>query len=88
MNSFTILFFSLLGIILFGGLIHEGIHILQAKEPYSICWDINQKAFMHVLAIFPKNYNIEILAYSVQLLMIITLGYCIVKDFKIYNKKQ
>ncbi|CAB1060221.1 hypothetical protein D1BOALGB6SA_4986 [Olavius sp. associated proteobacterium Delta 1] len=34
-------FFVVLGILSFGVLIHEGVHVLQSKNPESICLDLN-----------------------------------------------
>ena len=51
-----ILVLCILGTIFLAFLVHEGIHIAQAKTPYSICYDINQKSLMHI-TVNVSNYN-------------------------------
>ena len=80
----TLYFFALLGVLFFGILIHEGVHILQSKEVYSICYDVNQESFAHVDGVYEEgsSFKIEFWAYLINILITMTLFYCIVIDFK------
>jgi hypothetical protein len=88
--KFTILFLSLFGIIFLGAIMHEGIHLVQAKEVYSICYDVNQKSFMHINGNFEnKQYSsLELPAYIIQGLIILTLVMCLIVDFQLNRVKQ
>lgn len=46
---FILIFFALFGVVLLGLMVHEAVHIFQGKAPVSVCWDFQQKTYMHVL---------------------------------------
>ena len=82
--KFTILFLSLFGAIMLGIIFHETIHLMQAKPPYSICYDINQKSFAHVDGDFEskRNVTLEVPAYILSIMVTITLFMAVYIDFK------
>lgn len=85
--KFTFLFLTLLGMVFISILIHEGVHIIQSKEPYSVCWDVRQKSVMHVQGIFPETkLSLEVPALIVQGLVLIMIFVCIYIDFKERNR--
>ena len=44
----SILILIIFGILFMSLLIHEGTHIIQSKEPHSICYDLRKASFMRV----------------------------------------
>jgi hypothetical protein len=50
--QYILIGFAMVGIFFTGILLHEAIHILQAKEPLNACWNIGQNTFAFV------EYNI------------------------------
>jgi len=78
------MFLSLFGALLVGMLIHESIHLVQAKEPYSICYDVAQNSTFHVTGDFEnkKEASLELSAYTISILAIVILFVCIIIDFK------
>lgn len=77
MNKLT-LFFVFFGIVFLSIMIHEGIHLLQAKEPTAVCLAVGSPARMYVEAAPHGEKNMELYAYSGQaisaiLLMIVVL---------------
>ena len=86
--KFTILLLALLGVIFLGTIIHESVHLAQAKEVYSICYDVKQQSFAHVEGDFEnkQSASLEIPAYIIQGLIIVTLITCLIIDFKIKVK--
>ena len=82
--KFTILFLALFGAIFLGTIIHESVHLAQAKEVYSICYDVDQKSFAHVDGDFEnKQYaSLEIPAYIISILVTLVLFACILVDLK------
>ncbi|MEK6862849.1 MAG: hypothetical protein AABW57_01655 [Nanoarchaeota archaeon] len=86
--KFTILFLALFGAIFLGTIIHESVHLAQAKEVYSICYDVNQKSFAHIDGDFEnKQYaSLEIPAYVISILTVLVLMVCIFIDFRLRQK--
>ena len=82
--KFTILFLALFGAIFLGTIIHEGVHLVQAEEVYSMCYDIGQKSFMHVEGELGNKQTaaLEIPAYIISILTVLVLIICIIIDFK------
>lgn len=39
---------SFFGVVFVGLLAHEGVHVLQSKQAYSVCYDFQQDSLMHV----------------------------------------
>lgn len=79
--SVLLLFFSLLGVLFFGILVHELVHIIQDKEPVSICYDINQDSIMHVNIVKEEDkHNGESLAYTISTIVtLLLMSYIIVR---------
>ena len=44
---------AILGVFFLSILLHESIHVAQAKEPLNVCWNIGENAFAFT------TYNIE-----------------------------
>lgn len=71
-NKILIIFYFMsgLGLVTLGTIIHEGVHLLQSKEPRSICYDLGQKTVAHI-----ESENIrsgtEYWAYTIQIIFII-----------------
>ena len=88
--KFTIMFLSLFGIIFLGTVIHESVHLAQAKEVYSICYDVAQKSFAHVDGDFGNraSSSLELPAYIISIFAILILIICIVFDFWLREKKN
>lgn len=83
--KFTILFLALFGAIFLGTIIHESVHLVQAQEVYSMCYDVGQQSFMHVDGDFgnKQTASLEIPAYIISILATLVLILCIVIDFRI-----
>ena len=87
--KFTFLFLSLLGAVFLSVLTHEFVHVIQAKEPYSICYDIRQESIMSVSGIFPKTkLSIEIPAFIVQGIVLIMMFIAVYIDWRKYAEKD
>ena len=86
--KFTLIFLALFGAIFIGTIVHESVHLVQANEVYSMCYDLGQKSFMHVEGDYEnKNIsNLEMPAYIVQALITVTLIICLIIDFKLKQK--
>mgnify|MGYP001576216764 CR=1 FL=1 len=84
MPKFTLMFLALFGALLLGMIFHESIHLVQAKEPYSLCYDVAQNSTFHVTGDFEnKNtLSLELPAYIISILATIVLFICIIIDFK------
>lgn len=82
--KFTIIFLALFGAIFLGTIIHESVHLVQANEIYSMCYDLGQKSFMHVEGDFgnKQSLSLEIPAYIISILTVLVLMICIFIDFK------
>ena len=81
----TILFLALFGAIFLGTIIHESMHLAQAQEVYSICYDVNQQSFAHVEGDFGNKQTaaLEMPAYIISILTTLVLMTCIIIDFRI-----
>ena len=84
MVKFTLMFLALFGALLLGMIFHESIHLVQAKEPYSICYDIAQKSTFHVTGDYKNEdtLNLELPAYVISIFATLFLFICIILDFK------
>ena len=82
--KFTILFLALFGVIFLGTIIHESVHLAQAQEVYSICYDVNQQSFAHVEGDFENKQSaaLEIPAYIISILVTLVLMICVFVDLK------
>ena len=82
--KFTFIFLALFGAIFLGTIIHESIHLVQADEVYSMCYDVGQKSFMHVEGDFGNKQSaaLETPAYIISILATLVLMICIIFDFK------
>jgi len=82
---FTIIFLALFGAIFLGTIIHESVHLVQAEEVYSMCYDLGQQSFMHVEGDFGNKQTaaLEIPAYIISILVTLALMSCIIIDFKV-----
>lgn len=69
-------FFALLGVVTFTMFMHEGIHILQAKEPLAVCFNMVDAATYgkDFNALFLKEQNVEVEAYLGSTFVLIALG--------------
>lgn len=57
-GSMAIISFCVLGVLFSSVIVHEGIHVLQSKEPISICYDFQQNTVAHVL--HDTNYKTDL----------------------------
>jgi len=69
----VLVFFALIGLIFLTTTIHEWVHVIQAKEPTSICYDFGSRAFAHITHQGPSLKHGEAAAYSIQALVTIPL---------------
>lgn len=67
-------FFIMVGIASVSIFIHEGVHILEAKEPLSICYAIGQEGRMYVETPVTEHLH-ESWAYGVQGLAFVGMFY-------------
>jgi len=84
------MFLALFGAIFVGMLIHESVHLVQAKEPYSICYDIAQESTFHVKGDFENEntLNLEVYAYAISILVTLMLFLFIILDIKFEIKNN
>ena len=82
--KFTLIFLALFGAIFIGTIIHESVHLVQANEVYSMCYDLGQKSFMHVEGDFGNKQSaaLEIPAYIISILATLVLFACIIIDIR------
>jgi len=85
---FTIIFLALFGAIFLGTIIHESVHLVQAEEVYSMCYDVGQKSFAHVEGNFENKQtaSLEIPAYIISILTTLVLIICLIIDFRVKVK--
>lgn len=93
-SNIVLLTFVILGIIFSALWVHEGVHLLQAKEAYSICYDIGQNSIARVSGDFSDSDLVhnEIEAYSVEItymiMMSILIGVLLRRNFPNEKNKE
>ena len=70
---------------MFSVLIHEAVHIFQAKEVYSICYNVGDTkhiGYVHGDFNGKSSLELELPAYIVTVIVFITLILMLTSDFK------